>query len=363
LNLHLAFKIREQQNDDFGSIASGVHLAKYYQMPNPQKAFNYANAAYQKATVLNSTNDRLTALKLLAHLPSPNSREFSDRYMAIKDSIDEVRQKAKNQFAKIKYDSKTANEENSRLRTQTQLRTLQFERSLWMNIALGAAVVVILTISRLLFLLYRKRHKKEKIMETYHTEQRISKKVHDELANDVFNTIAFTQTQDLSNHSKKETLLANLDSIYDRARDISRANSPVDTGANFPLQLRQLFAEYQNPEIKIMIRGLDAMPWETMEADKKLTVYRVLQELLVNMKKHSQAKNVVIQFSMEEKKAKITYSDNGVGMQASEILFKNGLQNAENRIHAIGGHIIFESEPGKGLQATITYPPENNSYV
>lgn len=358
-----AFDLRKNNNDVFGTVASLIHLAEYYKTTDYKRFTSYAYEAYQKATLLHSANDRLEALRLLSEKRVPESRKFSDLYIHIKDSVEEARQKTRNQFAKIKYDSETANEENRILRTETQLRALQIERSLWINIGLGLMVIVIIIITRLLFLLYRKRYKKEKIKEAYDTEQRISKKVHDELANDVFNAITFTQTQDLSDLSKKEALLTNLDSIYDRTRDISRENSPIDTGINFPLQLRQLFAEYQNNDIKIMIRGLDAMPWEIMEADKKQTVYRVLQELMVNMKKHSLAKNVVLQFEMEGKKVKISYSDNGVGMDTSAIFLKNGLQNVENRIHAIGGCIIFESEPGKGLQLTLSYPPENSNYV
>lgn len=361
--LEQAFDLRKKNNDVFGTVASLIHLAEYYKKTDYKRFISYANEAYQKSTLLHSANDRLEALRLLSEKRVPDSRKFSDLYIHIKDSVEEARQKARNQFAKIKYDSETANEENRILRTETQLRALQVERSLWVNIGFGLMLIVIVIISRLLFLLYRKRYKKEKIKEAYDTEQRISKKVHDELANDVFNTITFTQTQDLSDSSKKETLLTNLDSIYDRARDISRENSPIDTGINYPLQLRQLLAEYQSDEIKVMIRGLDGMPWEIMEADKKQTVYRILQELMVNMKKHSQAKNVVLQFVMEGKKVKISYSDNGVGMDASAIFLKNGLQNVENRIHAIGGRVTFESEPGKGLQLTLLYPPENSNYV
>ncbi|GEP52681.1 hypothetical protein FNO01nite_33530 [Flavobacterium noncentrifugens] len=362
-HMQQALEIRKRQEDLFETTTSEVHLAEYYKQLDPKKSKAYAYKAYRELSQLNSTNDRLAALKLLSEGNAPESKSFADAYITIKDSIDGIRQIAKNQFAKIKYDSKIANEENRMLRTQTQLRALQMERSLWVNIGLGFMLIVFAVIARLLLLLYRKRHKKEKILEAYQTERRISKKVHDELANDVFNTITFTQTQDLSDLLKKETLLTNLDSIYERARDISRENSPIDTGINYPLQLRQLLAEYQSDEIKVMIRGLDAMPWQMMEADKKQIIYRVLQELMVNMKKHSHAKNVVLQFVMEGKKAKISYSDNGVGMDASTLFLKNGLQNVENRIHAIGGHIIFESEPGKGLQSTILYPPENSNYV
>lgn len=48
------------------------------------------------------------------------------------------------------------------------------------------------------------KNKREKIKTTYNTELRIAKKLHDELANDVFQTMAFAETQDLSTSHKKK---------------------------------------------------------------------------------------------------------------------------------------------------------------
>lgn len=75
------------------------------------------------------------------------------------------------------------------------------------------------------FLVYR--HKKEKLKTAYLTETRISKKVHDELANDVFSTMTFALTQNLANDRQKEILINSLDNVYVRTRDISRENNEI----------------------------------------------------------------------------------------------------------------------------------------
>jgi hypothetical protein len=41
---------------------------------------------------------------------------------------------------------------------------------------------------------------------------------------------------------------------------------------------------------------------------------------------------------------KINYSE----LDSKKINFKNGLQNVENRIHAVSGIVTFESRPNKG---------------
>src|SRR5690606_28372149 len=90
--------------------------------------------------------------------------------------------------------------------------------------------------------------------------------------------------------------------------------------------------------------------WHKLSHTKKHSVYRVLQELMTNMKKHSKATNVLVSFSQKRSKIQITYKDNGIGCELHK---QTGLQNAENRIKAIKGTITFDSEPQKGFQATL----------
>lgn len=68
------------------------------------------------------------------------------------------------------------------------------------------------------------------------------------------------------------------------------------------------------------------------------------------MKKYSEASAVVLVFQQINKKISIEYTDNGIGCTLKN---KNGLQNAENRIHALNGTITFDSEPGKGFRSKI----------
>jgi signal transduction histidine kinase len=94
----------------------------------------------------------------------------------------------------------------------------------------------------------------------------------------------------------------------------------------------------------------------SIESNTKITVYRVLQELLVNMKKHSQCSLVVLTFKKNENKLQIDYSDNGIGATIEELNLKNGLRNVENRIQAIKGTITFDSKSDKGFKVYITFP-------
>jgi signal transduction histidine kinase len=350
-------KIRKSINDPIGLVSSDIHLAEAFTHSDPSRAKDYALQAYRIATAVNSPDDRIEALQLIVANTGGNSaKTYFNAFINIQDSIQHVRQSARNQFAKIRYDSHKEKEENQELKTERVKRTLQLEKRKRLNDILYIIVIFIVAMGIMLFLLLRKRHRREKIREAYNAETRIAKKVHDELANDVFHTMTFAEMQDLSDANKKETLLSNLDSIYARSRDISRENNLVDTGQQYIRQLREMLSEYNSPELNVIIHGLDGIDWEALSDDKKIMTYRVLQELMVNMRKHSGAALAAIRFKKLPGKITVDYSDNGKGMPSEKVIFRNGLQNVENRINGIGGTVTFDSEPNKGLRISFSYP-------
>ena len=355
--LNQALKIKTNLNDDWGMAASYLHLTQYYKQTNPGLANDYARMAYEKATKVNNVDDRLESLASLIQSSFGNQSKFySENYLQINDSITKVRQNARNQFAKIKYDSKKDKEENLLLKNQKSENLLELEIQKNKNLLLRFLIVIGILSTIFLYYFLKAINKKEKIQTTYDTETRISKKLHDELANDVYHTMAFAETQDLSSTQNKEILLTNLDTIYSRTRNISKENSPIDTGLHFVAGLKEMISGFNTDAVTILINSMDSVHWNTLETNKKIIVYRVLQELLVNMKKHSHCSLVVITFKKNENKLQIDYSDNGLGAAFDKINSKNGLQNVENRILAINGTITFDTKPDKGFKTSFTIP-------
>lgn len=354
--INKSIKIREKINDDFGLTTSYMHLAELYSNLNNKLANKYANIAYQKATETNNVDDRLTSLKLI--IKNSTGRELKNNtllYLKVNDSINKSRQKAKNQFAKIKYDSKLDREENLKLKNQKAENALQLEKVKNRNLTLY--IIIGLVLGSVFFLYYylTTKGRREKTAAIYESEIRISKKLHDELANDVYHTIVLAETKDLSTFENKEILLSNLDTIYSGTRNISRQNSTIDTGENFENELKEILSSYNGNETNVIINNSNNINWSKIQAEKKIAIYRVLQELLVNMKKHSRCTFVVIGFEENDKHIKIQYSDNGIGF-SEKMNLRNGLKNAENRIQNIKGTLTFESEPNKGLKVKISFP-------
>ena len=354
--LKRALKIRQQLQFDYGLVTSFNNLAQYYQRSQPQLAIKYAQESYAKATALKSIDDRLSALALLMEISTPlQVRNYTKKYLQLNDSITKVRQIAKNQFAKIKYDATQAQNENLQLKTDNAEKALALEQEKLQNYMLFFIMLLGVILALILYFYLQDKNKKEKQAAIYESEIRISKKLHDELANDVYQTIAFAETQDLQNVSQKETLLDNLDKIYRRTRNISRENSPIPTGETYESELKEMLSSFNAAQVQVILKDSNSIPWNKITEEKKIALYRVLQELMINMKKHSQGTFVVLRFETDNKQCYFHYSDNGIGIK-NPLQSKNGLLNVENRIDAIGGSIIFDSKSSKGLKIRLTFP-------
>lgn len=340
--LKQAKTIRDSINDDYEKIATYIHLAQYYQNSNQQLAVNYAQKAYQAAKTVNSPDDKLEALQYWITNAQPDQAKIiAIQQMKLADSINKVRQSAKNQFAKIKYDSSKSLQEKLKAEQHNTI-------ILWILIA-----VAVLAAASMLLIRYRnKRALKQSI---YNTEIRISKKIHDELANDVFQALTYAETQDFSNPKTKETFLDNLDNIYLRTRNIANTNSEIDTSTNYQEYLFNMIASFNSPSTNVIINTTENLNFDKTKKETKITIYRILQELLVNMKKHANYSVAIITLTPQQKTIQIKYSDNGQGFK-KETIQKKGLQNVENRIYAIKGTITFDSQSDSGLKINIIIP-------
>jgi signal transduction histidine kinase len=337
VNLEKGLKFRKEVESNSGLITSYLHMAEYYTDRNNKiKALDVTNKALEIAK--NSGNKYYEANVLGFKMTLKNDDEVI-RFKTLNDSINLAKQVFKNQFASSKYEffkEKKRADENEILKEKEKSKRLMYQSIAAFIILLTAFVVIKLN----------DRHKKEKLQQVYNTETRISKKVHDEVANDVYHVMAKLQNSENVN----EELLDDLEDIYVRTRDISKENSAIDLKGNFNEQINDLLWSYRTKEVNVITKNSANIKWNGVSDIKKTILYRVLQELMTNMRKHSKASIVVLNFSQTNKKITIDYKDNGVG---NAIIKSDGLQNAENRIASINGSITFDSEINKGFKAQV----------
>lgn len=96
--------------------------------------------------------------------------------------------------------------------------------------------------------------------------------------------------------------------------------------------------------------------------EKELLLFRITQEALRNVWRHSQASNAKVMVEFEPAKMRITISDNGRGFKPPAsigdlaIEGKLGLAGMQERAQLMGGVLKVQSEPGKGSTITVELP-------
>lgn len=98
----------------------------------------------------------------------------------------------------------------------------------------------------------------------------------------------------------------------------------------------------------------------TLNLKVKTHIFRITQEALTNILKHSKAKNAIINILFKENVIIITIQDDGQGFDKSKIKLLNshGLNNIKDRITLLSGNFTIRSEISKGTQIYIEIPTE-----
>nr|WP_276901864.1 ATP-binding protein [Pedobacter kyonggii] len=343
-----ALELRKKNNRLLELNASYAHLADYYANSKPDSALFYANKRYENAQIINRVDDRLEGLQKLIKLSPPAAtKQYFQTYQNLNDSIQTVRSAAKNQFAVIRYNS----EKNKANFLKAQAENIEKQKDILIrNIGIGTLVLCLI----LGYFLYQRRQKnlrQEKEIEVKKTELKYVKKIHDRVANRVYQVMSEVEN---TSEIDKNDLADKLDVIYKISRDLSYDNKDVHNEESFSIELTKMLYAYASAETNIIIEGGGENLWEAVKDDTKAEVFCILQELMTNMKKHSGANTVTLNFKRENDRITVLYVDNGKGMEV--LTPKNGLRNTETRIESISGHITFDTKPDGGLRVEFSFP-------
>jgi signal transduction histidine kinase len=347
-----ALRIRQDSSDLWGQNSSFAHLADYYREARPNLALGYAGSMYTIAKQLESPDDQLQALSKLIDLsPAKATKEYFSRFHQLNDSIQTARNAAKNQFALIRYNVEKNKAENLKLQKDNSEKQVQLIRQ---RIRFYGTLSAFFAITVCAVLWYRKRKQQQELDKhnaIIETRQKASKKVHDTLANDIYRIMKRVQHDPAIN---KYWLEDNIDEVYQRARDLSYEIN-TDPDEYFTEKIDELLTGFATDDTAVVLVGNEKEFWQKLPVACKLELKYVLQELMVNMQKHSRASNVLIKFIEQEDHYLIIYFDDGIGLKEDHIP-NNGLKNTGNRIKTINGEITFVSSAGKGLEVQIAFP-------
>lgn len=94
---------------------------------------------------------------------------------------------------------------------------------------------------------------------------------------------------------------------------------------------------------------------EKINTQYAILMYRITQELLQNLIKHSEAKSAFLQIMAQEKLVSIYLEDDGVGFNLNEPLAGVGIKSIEKLTELLNGRFNINSSPGQGFSISIEF--------
>jgi PAS domain S-box-containing protein len=122
------------------------------------------------------------------------------------------------------------------------------------------------------------------------------------------------------------------------------------------IELVNSFAILPTPAFTLKIyKGKDP---DNMDKNRKLMLYRLIQELSSNTFKYAKASKVLIEISLQirENKIEMMYNDDGVGFDFKKSIKGVGLRSIQSRVEFYKGKFSYVTSPNNGFTALITMP-------
>ncbi|MBT7075262.1 MAG: GAF domain-containing protein [Anaerolineae bacterium] len=125
------------------------------------------------------------------------------------------------------------------------------------------------------------------------------------------------------------------------------------------IMLREYVFEWKNRNkitVKLKVENLQRVSLEVEQA-----IYRMIQEALANIARHSQAEKVLLYLLYNHENITVKVQDDGQGFTAEKSSNGMGLRTITERAEEIGGQAFIESEEGNGTTVLIKLPLNKNN--
>ncbi len=199
------------------------------------------------------------------------------------------------------------------------------------------------------------------IVQTQEKERRaIGNELHDNV-NQILTTVKLYLTMARDNDETRENLIPkSIDYIEDCINEIRKLSNRLVSLHRPHIELNDAISELIesiaatgalqlnfNP---MLMQGLE------ISEEVQLAVYRIIQEQLTNVIRHSNAVSVEVSLAGDEQNLYLKIADDGQGFDMGQKRKGVGIMNMYNRAAAVNGLIEIESRPGEGCRLTAEFP-------
>jgi signal transduction histidine kinase len=248
-------------------------------------------------------------------------------------------------------DNELARKDKALLKTQLEIASQQKRQYLWVG---GTSLCILI----LLGLLRQKRYKTKlnRLKDTIAGEEKERRRMAQELHDGIVSRLSIIkmnfsalpqQYQYLNDTTHFQEVVEQLEQSITELRTTSHNLLPEILKKAGLCESIRIYCDKIGKValLDIEFQTLGELP--PLSDDFQLNIYRIIQELVNNIIKHSNASHALIQFQVRDEWLNITIDDNGTGMpEAASATGGIGLQNLHDRIGLLHG--TMETERGKG---------------
>lgn len=164
---------------------------------------------------------------------------------------------------------------------------------------------------------------------------RISKELHDGVCSELTG-VRMQLEAGLIDSNKAVT---ELNKIYENTRQLSHDLIPPEfSDSSFYDMLESLLKSSLGAQKANLSYNVDDV---NLSDEVQFNIYRIIQEAVANINKHSKSDNVEVLFKNEYNKLYVSVYDDGVGFNTANI--GNGIKNIQSRVDALGGKLLIDS--------------------
>ncbi|MDY7574838.1 histidine kinase [Actimicrobium sp. CCI2.3] len=194
--------------------------------------------------------------------------------------------------------------------------------------------------------------------------KRIAREIHDELGQNLLALrldVSMLMARCASRHphlgQKAVAALGQIDAIMSSVRAIINNLRPGVLDFGLQAAIEWQVREFQRRSLVVCELHVDHTEFE-LDDHRATALFRILQESLTNINRHSQASRVSIALKRSGNKLSLSITDNGIGVRPGCRRKANsfGLVGIAERIHYLNGELTIDSTRGRGTTLRMTIP-------
>ncbi len=252
---------------------------------------------------------------------------------------------------------------------------IAFDKNKWYEMAwiiillFGIFVFIILYLLYLLVNLIRDYNMTRILSERESHKTRLARELHDELGSRI--TGLRFKIQSMQRNENKQELAdfsKQLQQAHDELRSIIYNLAPPNfSGQPFYTVIKQLSKNFESYNaVKFQVESIPNKEFlDDLDHFMQKEIYRIIQEAMNNIAKHSNATRALIQFVAQNGTLDLIISDNGVGFEQEKAKLKNngqGLLSIETRTKILKGKYHINTKPGNGTEIAVQLPINNKKH-